>query len=366
MTGLWKILHLQKLCEIAGLSESGRRHLPIFLNGQCRVSRVNRTVVRVRLRCRHATPSLRRSNLPKHGIVALRNVRSRRHMAEPGDVGRRQADCIPRNARRNGNSRYDSSLQGGRLTGIGGRVITLGNGQIALGDCLDVMRSVPSASVDMILCDLPYGTTQNKWDSVIPFAPLWSEYWRICRGPVVLTAAQPFTTMLINSQFDFFKYALVWDKVGTVGFQLANIRPLSRHEDVLLFYRKQPTYNPQKEVRGKPRKKGGSQVDNGNYGALRSSESFNNEYHPTSILEFSNAGKSGRIHPTQKPVALFEYLIRTYTNEGNTVMDNCLGSGTTAIAAENTGRRWIGIERDPTYFGAACERIARAVGRFGT
>ena len=115
------------------------------------------------------------------------------------------------------------------------------------------------------------------------------------------------------------------------------------------------------EIRGEPRKKGGSKVDNGNYGSLRSSESFNNEYYPTSILEFSNAVKVGKLHPTQKPVALFEYLIRTYTNPGDVVMDNCIGSGTTAIAAENTGRRWIGIERDPGYFGAACERIARLV-----
>ena len=240
-------------------------------------------------------------------------------------------------------------------------MIQLGNGQIALGDCLDVMRSVPTGSVDMILCDLPYGTTQNKWDSVIPFEPLWSEYWRVCKGAVVLTAAQPFTTMLINSQFDYFRYSMVWDKVGTVGFQLAKVRPLSRHEDVLLFYKKQPIYNPQMEIRGEPRKEGGSKVDNGNYGSLRSSESFNNEYYPTSILEFSNAVKVGKLHPTQKPVALFEYLIKTYTNPGDVVMDNCIGSGTTAIAAENTGRRWIGIERDPGYFGAACERIARLV-----
>lgn len=289
--------------------------------------------------------------------------RARRHMAESNDARRRQADCIPRNARRNGNSRHGSSLQGGRLTGIGGRVIQLGNGQIALGDCLDVMRSVPSASVDMILCDLPYGTTQNKWDSVIPFEPLWSEYWRICRGPVVLTAAQPFTSALVMSCPDRFKYCWVWKKSQAVGHLNAWKQPMRNTEDIAVFYKNQCIYNPElidkKPENIRPQTKRTKTSDNyGNHG-LDVFKCPANKSMPATIIEFNN--EQGTIHPTQKPVALFEYLIRTYTNEGDTVMDNCLGSGTTAIAAENTGRRWIGIERDPTYFGLACDRIARAV-----
>lgn len=229
-------------------------------------------------------------------------------------------------------------------------------------DCFEAMEEIQSGSIDMVLCDLPYGTTQNKWDAVIPFESLWEQYWRIAKAnaAIVLTAAQPFTTKLINSQIDQFRYCLVWDKVGTVGFQLAKKQPLRRHEEIILFYKNQPTYNPQMVTRGEPRKKGGSKVDNGNYGDLRSTESYNNSYYPTSILEFSNAVKIGKEHPTQKPVSLFEYLIKTYTNEGETVLDNTAGSGTTAIAAINTGRRWICIERDPEYFEKACARVEAA------
>lgn len=235
-------------------------------------------------------------------------------------------------------------------------------GTFFIGDCLEIMPTLPAGSVDMVLCDLPYGTTQNKWDSIIPFEPLWSCYWNALKanGPAVLTSAQPFTTTLAVSQLENFRYSLVWDKVGTVGFQLAKNQPLRRHEDILLFYRKQPTYNPEMVERGKPRKKGGSQVDNGNYGDLRSSESFNNTYYPTSILKFSNAVKTGKVHPTQKPVALFEYLIRTYTNPGELVLDNTAGSGTTAIAAIQSGRRWICIEQNEEYANAALARIFEA------
>ena len=252
-------------------------------------------------------------------------------------------------------------------------MIALGNGQIALGDCLDVMRSVPSASVDMILCDLPYGTTACSWDSVIPFEPLWSEYWRIVKpnAAVVLTASQPFTSALIMSQIDRFKYVWVWDKVAVTGFANAKRQPLRNVEDVCVFGIGQQTYNPQGlTVMNKLRKNSatvggatvkGQHLSNGK-GNLRTpglerNQEFTN--YPRQLLSISR--DSDKLHPTQKPVALFEYLIRTYTNEGDTVMDNCMGSGTTAIAAENTGRRWIGIERDPGYFGAACERIARLV-----
>jgi DNA modification methylase len=231
------------------------------------------------------------------------------------------------------------------------------------GDCLEVMAGLPDASVDMILCDLPYGTTKNKWDSVIPFDALWAEYRRVAKpnAAIVLTASQPFTTALIASNMRDFRYTQVWDKVGTTGFQTAKVMPLRRHEDICVFYRAKPTYNPAMEVRGAPRKKGGSKTDNGCYGDLRSAESFNNEYYPTSIIQVSNASKKGLVHPTQKPVALMEYLMRTYTNPGDTVLDNCMGSGTTGVACVNTGRRFIGMEMDPEYFAIARDRILAAI-----
>lgn len=230
------------------------------------------------------------------------------------------------------------------------------------GDCLEVMKSIPDGSVDLILCDLPYGTTKNKWDSILPLDHLWNEYRRIAKhqAAMIFTAAQPFTTALISSNFREFRYSLVWDKVGTTGFQTARVMPLRRHEDICVFYRAKPTYNPAMEVRGQPRKKGGSRTDNGCYGSLRSTKSFNNEYYPTSIIQFSNASKKGLMHPTQKPVALMEYLIRTYTNEGETVLDNCMGSGTTGVACVNTGRNFIGIEKDSEYFKIARRRIREA------
>lgn len=233
------------------------------------------------------------------------------------------------------------------------------NGRFYLGDCLEVMKDIPDGVIDMILCDLPYGTTACKWDSVIPFSSLWSQYKRVIKekGVIVLTASQPFTSNLIMSNINDFRYSLVWDKKGTTGFQNAKRMPLRRHEDICVFYKKLPTYNPQKEVRGSIRKKGGSKVDNGCYGNLRSSESFNNEYYPTSILEISNASKKGLIHPTQKPISLFEYLIKTYTNENELILDNCAGSGTTAIACENTNRKWVLIEQDKNYYDLAITRI---------
>ena len=228
------------------------------------------------------------------------------------------------------------------------------------GDCLVEMKRIEDKSIDMILCDLPYGTTRNKWDSVIPLDELWAEYNRIIKdnGAVVLTAAQPFTTTLIASNLRNFKYTLVWDKKMSSGFLNAKKMPLRRHEDVCVFYKKPPKYNPQMEARGKPRKKGGYVGGNkGCYGDYGDKQTVNNLYYPTSILEFSNANQSNKLHPTQKPVALFEYLIKTYTNEGETVLDNCLGSGTTAVAAINTGRNFIGIEREPEYVTIANRRI---------
>jgi site-specific DNA-methyltransferase (adenine-specific) len=236
--------------------------------------------------------------------------------------------------------------------------------RIHLGDCLQGMKRVPDKSVDMILCDLPYGTTACKWDTIIPFEPLWKQYERIIKdnGAIVLTASQPFTSALVMSNPKWFKYSLVWDKKLSTGFLNAKKQPLRRHEDILVFYKKPPAYNPIMEQRGKIRKKGRTNINaklTDNYGVFNNTFTENNIYSPTSILEFSNTNRTESIHPTQKPVALFEYLIKTYTNEGETVLDNCMGSGTTAIAALNTNRNFIGFEKDETYHAIACERIRK-------
>lgn len=233
---------------------------------------------------------------------------------------------------------------------------------IYLGDCLALLPAIEPGTVDMVLCDLPYGTTQNKWDTVIPLEPLWREWLRVCKpnAAIVLTSAQPFTTHLIGSNLPMFRYAWVWDKCNSTGFLNAKKQPLRQTEDVCVFYRSQPIYNPQMEVRGKPRKKGGYIKPDGsdNYGTYQDSVTTNNEYYPTNLLIMSNADRKAKTHPTQKPVALFEYLIKTYTNPGDVVLDNCIGSGTTAVAAKNTGRDYIGVELDPAYYQQAVERVA--------
>lgn len=230
-------------------------------------------------------------------------------------------------------------------------------------DCLDVMCNIPDASIDMVLCDLPYGTTQNKWDSVIPLNRLWKEYRRVCKGAIVLTAAQPFTSALVMSNIDEFRYSWVWDKANSTGFLNAKKQPLRQTEDVLVFSSKSPPYNPQMEVRGKPRTKGGYNKPGGseNYGEFGDAQSRNNDYYPTNLLRISNAARAGKVHPTQKPVALMEYLVITYTNEGDVVLDNTMGSGTTGVACMNTGRGFVGIERDPDYFKIAKQRIYDAM-----
>jgi len=229
-----------------------------------------------------------------------------------------------------------------------------------LGDCLERMRELPDASVDMVLCDLPYGTTQNKWDAVIPFEPLWAQYWRIAKpgAAVVLTAAQPFTSALGASQLEHLRYSLVWDKVRPVGHLMAKRRPMQRHEDVLIFSRETPPYNPQGLVASGKVNRRSSSGDNYNSAGTANVAEFTN--YPQSILAcVSERGD----HPTQKPVALFEYLIRTYTDEGMTVLDNCAGSGTTAVACERTGRNWICIERDEGYYWRAVARVMDEVAR---
>lgn len=238
----------------------------------------------------------------------------------------------------------------------------IGNGVFHVGDCFDVMATLPDASVDMVLCDLPYGTTQNKWDSVLPLDALWKEYWRVCRGAIVLTATQPFSSALVMSQPDRFRYEWVWHKSKVTGVLNAKRQPLRQHEVVLIFSVGSPPYNPQgieatSRRAATGRKRGGDSSTN--YGAITETEDGTYEQtttgYPRSVLPIASESKG--FHPTQKPVALFEYLIRTYTDEGMTVLDNTAGSGTTAIAAERANRRWICIERDEDYAAAAQRRI---------
>jgi site-specific DNA-methyltransferase (adenine-specific) len=227
------------------------------------------------------------------------------------------------------------------------------------GDCLIAMKDIPDGSIDMILCDLPYGTTACKWDAIIPFEPLWEQYKRIIKdnGAIVLTASQPFTTNLIASNMDWFKYGLIWVKPQGVDPFMSKIRPLNNIEDVLVFCNGKTIYNPQK-TKGKPysitrdkkpRLKETSGV------IMRETTTVNGgDRLPTRILEFK---QEKGLHPTQKPVALFEYLIKTYTNENDMVLDNTMGSGTAGVACKNLNRNFIGIEKDPEYFKIAEKRI---------
>src|SRR5574344_2576908 len=239
-------------------------------------------------------------------------------------------------------------------------------------DCLEQMKKIEDKSIDMILCDLPYGTTDCKWDVVIPFEPLWEQYERIIKdnGAIVLTASQPFTTKLISSNESLFKYEFIWIKNKPTGFINAKNAPLKKHENVCVFSKGKSAncnknnmiYNPQGLIEINKVKKSVKQSDDTVVG---NRPSRNKDYvakytgYPTSIIKFNNENK--QIHPTQKPVALFEYLIRTYTNEGETVLDNCIGSGTTAIACINTNRNYIGFELDKHYCDIANERIQKAM-----
>ena len=229
------------------------------------------------------------------------------------------------------------------------------------GDCLEKMKEIPDKSIDMILCDLPYGTTRCKWDSIIPFEPLWEQYERVIKdnGAIVLTASQPFTTVLINSNLEAFRYCWVWNKKKAGNIFLAKKQPMKIHEDVVVFSKKPHNYYPQMIKRDKVKRSknyGTGEAIGGTKEKEDKVYTYTHKY-PTSILEFSNAVQKGKVHPTQKPVPLFEYLIKTYTNEGETVLDNCMGSGTTAIACMNTGRNYIGFELDKTYHKLSLERI---------
>lgn len=232
-----------------------------------------------------------------------------------------------------------------------------------LGDCLELIpKHIEDRSIDMIFCDLPYGTTRNKWDSVIPLDKLWSEYERVIKdnGAIVLFSAEPFTSVLINSNPKLYRYDLIWDKKLSSGFLNSKRMPLRRHEQIIVFYKKLPTYNPQMKTRGKVRKKGittETGKHTSNYGKFKNTVSENNTYYPTSILEFSNANRKEKVHPTQKPLSLIEYMIRTYTNEGDLILDNCAGSGTTGLGAKNLNRNFIMMEQDPEYYEIAKARV---------
>lgn len=234
--------------------------------------------------------------------------------------------------------------------------------KIHLGDCLDLMPSIPSKSVDMILCDLPYGTTACEWDKLIDMGRLWQEYERVIKdnGAIVLTASGVFVFALYASNPKLYRYKWIWMKSLKTRFLDANRKPLGQHEDILVFYKSLPMYNPQM-TQGKPyfqsNKKstiGGGSLT-GDQKLVRTPTVNHGEYYPSDIIQIAN--EIG-IHPTQKPVALFEYLIKTYTNENELVLDNCSGSGTTAVACMNTNRRFICIERDETYHRKSLERLA--------
>ena len=236
--------------------------------------------------------------------------------------------------------------------------------QLHFGDCLDVMETIKSGSVDMILTDPPYGISSCKWDSIIPLEPMWMQLKRIIKpnGAIVLHASQPFTSKLIASNLGMFKYCWYWNKVSPRGHLNAKKQPLRVIEDVVVFYAKQPRYDPiktkghvRKVARARYSKKGeGEQV----YGKEDRDTNYDStERYPNGLITISSANQRGKEHPTQKPVALLEYLVKTYTIAGETVLDFTMGSGSTGVACKNLGRCFIGIENDPAYFTTAHTRV---------
>jgi len=243
--------------------------------------------------------------------------------------------------------------------------------QVIQGDCLEVMKDIPDGSIDMILCDLPYGTTACKWDTIIPFEPLWEQYKRIIKdnGAIVLTASQPFTSIAVMSNLEMFKYSWIYKKRCASNFAQAKYAPMKEHEDVLVFAKGKVNYYPIKEERqgsGAERVKHSfseaTRHKSGEFVGAMSGE-FNEMAdelrYPSSVQEFNNRASGDRgFHPTQKPVALFEYLIKTYTNEGDLVLDNVAGSGTTGVACKNLNRNYILIEKEPEYIDIINKRLS--------
>lgn len=247
--------------------------------------------------------------------------------------------------------------------------------KLILGDCLEEMKSIPDSSIDMILCDLPYevlnkGNKNASWDRLLPFNQLWEQYIRIIKdnGAIVLFAQGMFTAQLMMSNPDMWRYNLIWDKMFVSGFLNAKKMPMRSHEDILVFYKSLPTYNPQMTT-GQPLHSKGTSYKNKDfanncYGDIKVTDdtrSGSTDKYPTSIVRFQKPHPSCAVHPTQKSVELCEWLIKTYTNEGETVLDNCMGSGTTGVAAINTDRNFIGIELTEKYFKIAEDRINSAV-----
>ena len=232
---------------------------------------------------------------------------------------------------------------------------------LRLGDCLEIMKDIPDKSIDMILCDLPYGVTQNKKDIVLSFDRLWQQYNRIIKdnGCIALFGQGLFFIDLVNSNRKMYRYDLVWNKVLTSGFLNAKHMPLRQHEQVAIFYKNKPIYNPQMQKGAKNHSKGKPKTNrNDNYGEYKFVDSkMDGLKFPTSIITFQKPHPSKALHRTEKPIELLEHLIKTYTNEGELVLDNCMGSGSTGVACVNTDRRFIGIELDEKYFNIAKERI---------
>ena len=228
------------------------------------------------------------------------------------------------------------------------------------GDCLEEMRNIENNSVDAIICDLPYGTTRNKWDSVIPFEGLWEQYKRVLKpkGSVILFGSQPFTTDLISSNRNWFKYSMIWDKGRGSGHLNAKIMPLRKHDDIIVFGNGRITYNPQMTQGEAYTRTSKADTCRGNYNKHNDSTIVNDGYrYPTTIIYYPIGRQQNKIHPTEKPVGLIELLIKQYTNENETVLDNTMGSGTTGVACKNTNRNFIGIEKDDKYFDIAVTRI---------
>ena len=237
------------------------------------------------------------------------------------------------------------------------------------GDCLEVMREIPGSSVDMILCDLPYGTTKCSWDTILPFDELWIQYDRIAKEncAIVLFGNEPFSSKLRLSNIKQYKYDMYMRKSQAVGFFNAKRMPLKDIETISVFYKKLPTYNPQGVTycnkvmhNSRNRRTKGAAISSQNGGLIENAEYIQQvENYPRQVIDVSSTGKT--VHPTQKPVTILEYLIRTYTNDGDLVLDNCMGSGSTGVAALNTNRRFLGIELDPTYSSIATDRIQHVV-----
>lgn len=230
------------------------------------------------------------------------------------------------------------------------------------GNCLELMKDIPDGSIDMILCDLPYGTTSCKWDSIIPFEPLWEQYKRIIKdnGAIVLFGSEPFSTLLRSSNLKMYKYDWVWKKSRFANQMLAKKQPLKITENISVFCKKSPSYFPQGLIKCNKTTRQGSKITDIVGGGIRKT-SYKQEFtnYPRNILEFASVGRT--VHPTQKPVDLCEYLIKTYTNKGDVVLDNCMGSGSTGVACVNTGRKFIGIELENKYYEIAKQRIDCAV-----